>query len=134
MSATGREVIDVLESHGELEWFRYTRIAAASHIPVTVWRFKSSDTSNEAEQHVITSLRETLAHFHGGTNWALFFSGRNWVLAPRQLRDLEESGQFRTDSDVIEHLLKANPSLSQIASQDLVAIAIDFARRLRDFK
>jgi len=131
MSATGREVVDILEKAGALEWFRYTKVIDNTQIPVTVWRFKSSDTFDEAEQLIIRALRQALDHLSGNTSWSLVFSGRNWVLAPKVLRDLEDSGQFRTDGEVIEYLRRTNPSLGQTASSDLVAIAIDFERCLQ---
>ena len=130
--ATGREVIDVLESVTDLDWFRYARADAdgvTTYAPITVWRFKSPDTP--PANRLIRSLRVVLDGFSGKVLWSLKFSGRNWMLLPKQAQELEDSGRFRTDCELLDHLRAEAPDLGPKALEDLVAIADGLARQLQ---
>jgi hypothetical protein len=133
MRATGREVIEVLEKITDLEWFQYARTepdGTATHVPITVWRFKSVDTAVEPGERVILALRSVLSGFLGNVPWSLKLSERNWVLLPTQVKELEDSGQFRTDGELLDHLRREDPGLGRKAHEDLAAIADDLARQL----
>src|SRR5687768_11800911 len=104
MRPTGGEVIDVLEKAADLEWFRYTCAEAdrdATTAPITVWRFNSTGTDAETPDRVIRALRSVLDEFSGNVPWSLKFTGRNWVLRPTQVQQLEDAGNFRTDGEVL---------------------------------
>ncbi|MCB4363293.1 hypothetical protein KIH07_06070 [Hydrogenophaga taeniospiralis] len=134
MKATGREVIDVIEKVIDLEWFRYGRAEAdgvTTHVPITVWRFKSAGAADEVANRIINALRFVLNAFSGNVHWTLRFSERNWVLLPTQVQELENSGRFRTDGDLMDHLYREDPSLGRKAHEDLAAIADGLARQLR---
>lgn len=129
----GREIIDVLARAADLDWFRYPRTESeesAIYAPVTVWRFTSTHTSNEQSEHVISALRAVLDSFSGNVSWSLTLSGRNWVLLPTRVKELEDSRQFRTDGELLDYLLREEPGLGPKAHEDLAAIADALAKRL----
>jgi hypothetical protein len=133
MRTTGREIIDVLEKVADLDWFRYTRIGSdgtTTHAPITVWRFTTTDTDNEAAEQIVSALRSVLDGFSGHMSWSLKFTGRNWVLLPTHVQDLEDSGRFRTDGELLDHLLREDPGLATRAAEDLGVIAHELARSL----
>jgi hypothetical protein len=133
MSATGREVIDVIEKVVDLEWFRYARAetdGATTSVPVTVWRFKSAETADEMANRVVHALRSVLSGLRGNVSWSLKFSGRNWVLLPTQVQELEDSGRFRTDGELMDYLRREFPDLSRQAYEDLAAISHGLAGQL----
>ncbi|WP_147305225.1 hypothetical protein [Alkalilimnicola ehrlichii] len=133
MKPTGRELIDVLEKAAVLEWFRYPRSSldeGSVTPPVVVWRFDSTKTSVEQIQHVIATIQSVLAAFVGNVAWSLKNTGRNWVLLPTRVRELEESGQFRTDGEVLDYLRQEDPFFGKEAHHDLVEIAGAVANRL----
>lgn len=132
MRATGREVIDVLENVIDLDWFRYAPAetgGATAYAPITVWRFQFQDTASA--NHVIQALRSVLDGFSGNVPWSLKVSGRNWVLLPKQVQELEDSGRFRTDGELLDYLRAEDPDLGRRAHEDLAAIADGLARLLR---
>jgi hypothetical protein len=55
--------------------------------------------------------------------WSLKYTGRNWVLAPIKVIQLEESGRFRTDGEVNRHIAQEEPDFFTKAHVDLVEIA-----------
>jgi hypothetical protein len=133
LRTTGREIIDVLEKVADLDWFRYTRAGpdgTATHAPITVWRFKKTDSGDEVAGQVASALRSVLDGFSGHMSWSLTFTGRNWVLQPAHVQDLEGSGRFRTDGELLDHLLREDPGLATKAAEDLEAIAHGLARSL----
>jgi hypothetical protein len=134
MKATGREVVDVIETIVQLDWFRYVRVDSDHtpvSVPVTVWRFKSADAADQPGNRVIQALRFVLDGLSSSVPWSLTFSGRNWVLSPRQVQELEDSGRFKTDGELLQHLRTEFPELGQRASDDLVKIANGLARQLQ---
>jgi hypothetical protein len=134
MKITGSEVIDVLERAVDLEWFRYARAdvdGTTTTAPITVWRFNTSGVGAERAGRVIRVLCSVLDEFSGNVPWSLEFSGRNWVLVPAQVHQLESSGNFRTDGEVLNHLRTQDPTLGRRAHEDLAAIALELARRLQ---
>lgn len=134
MRATGREVIDVLEKVIDLDWFRYARAetdGVTTPAPITVWRFKSADTADELADRVVEALRSVLDGFSGNVHWTLRFSGRNWALVPTSVQELEDSGRFRTDGELLDHFRRDDPGLGRKAHEDLAAIADGLARQLR---
>lgn len=133
MKPTGREVIDVLEKAVGLEWFRYARAevdCTTTTAPITVWRFNSTQIGAERADGAVRALRSVLDEFSGNVSWSLEPSGKNWVLVPAQVQQLESGGNFRTDGEVLKHLRAQDPSLGRRAHEDLAAIAAELARRL----
>jgi hypothetical protein len=134
MNPTGREIIDVLEKVVDLEWFRYTRAEGIDptslSVPITVWRFNSTPVAEKVD-HVVCALRSVLAGFSGNVQWSFKLSGRNWVLQPMQVQQLEDAGIFRTHGDLLDSLRSQDPKLGHQAHEDLRAIAGELARQLQ---
>jgi hypothetical protein len=134
MSPTGREIIDVLEKVVDLEWFRYTRAEgidpASMSVPITVWRFNSTVGAEKVDQ-VVDTLRSVLAGFSGNVQWSLNYSGRNWVLQPTQVQQLEDAATFKTHGDLLDSLRSQDPKLGPQAHEDLRVIAGKLAHQLQ---
>jgi hypothetical protein len=135
MNTTGREIIDVLERVVDLEWFRYTRTEGVGptpvSVPITVWRFNSTDVGAEKVDHVVRTVRSVLASFSGNVRWSFDRSGRNWVLQPTPVQELEDAGTFRTHGDLLDSLRSQDPKLGPRAHEDLRAIAGELAHQLQ---
>lgn len=132
MKNPGKEVIDVIEKITSLDWFRCTGFGfdeVSANTIVVVWRFKSIDP-NELTERIICSLRLVLQQFAGNLSWSLKFTGRNWVLRPTEVQELEDSERFRTDGELLAHLRSKHPDLGRRACEDLAAIAEELARQL----
>lgn len=134
MKSAGREIIDVLEKAVEVDWFRCAGFGfdeVASNTVFVVWRFKIADGADELANRVVQALRSVLGGFSGNMSWMLKQSGRNWVLLPTRLQELEESGRFGTDGELLDHLRREEPSFGRKAHEDLSAIADGLAHQLR---
>jgi hypothetical protein len=94
MKPTGRELIDVLERIAALEWYRYSKYDSATSAAV-VWRFDSNQANSEQVLQVIEVIRSALDAV-ANIEWSLKYTGRNWVLAPSKVIQLEESGLMLT--------------------------------------
>jgi len=123
---TGREITDVLERFFVLEWFRNAVskvIEQYNYPPVIVWRYDAEAMKPEdikrAENMIITAVKT----FQGNVSWVLYFSGRNWVLLPKRVKDLEDSGAFLSDTEIITELGASDPSFGVEANNDLPALA-----------
>jgi hypothetical protein len=121
MKPTGRELIDVLERIAALEWYRYPKYDSATSASV-VWRFDSNQTKSEQIVQIIEEIRSAL-NVVVNNEWSLKYTGRNWVLAPVKVVQLEESGRFRTDGEVNSHIAQEEPDFFTKAHVDLVEIA-----------
>ena len=58
-------------------------------------------------------------------------SGRNWVLQPTQVQQLEDAGTFRTDGELLDSLRRQDPKLGPQAQEDMRAIARELAHQLQ---
>lgn len=121
MKPTGRELIDVLERIASLEWYRYSKYDSATSAGV-VWRFDSNRTNSEQAIQIIEAIQSALDAV-ANIEWSLKYTGRNWVLAPIKVIQLEESGRFRTDGEVNNHIAQEEPDFFIKAHVDLVEIA-----------
>lgn len=123
---TGREIIDVLERFFVLEWFRNAVskvIEEYNYPPIIVWRYAAESMKSEdikrAEEMVMTAVKT----FQGNVAWVLYFSGKNWVLLPKQVKELEDSGSYRSDSEIITELGESDPDFGVSANNDLPVLA-----------
>jgi hypothetical protein len=126
MKITGREVIDILERIAVLEWFRYSRFGVSEDSvspPVVTWRFDMNATSYTKANHIIEIMKSVLANDTSKMKWTLKNSGRNWVLLPTELSELEDSGSFRTDGELLAHMTRERPTFFINAFDDIVMIA-----------
>ncbi|ANJ67312.1 hypothetical protein A9404_07875 [Halothiobacillus diazotrophicus] len=123
---TGREVIDVLERFFVLEWFRVAVSKSTrdyNYPPVMAWRYavhsmKREDIT-EAEEKVATAVRA----FQGKVDWVVWFSGKNWVLLPARVKELEDSGLYLSDSEIVAYLGEMDPEFGVRANNDLPMLA-----------
>lgn len=123
---TGREVIDVLESFFVLEWFRSAVSKSTrdyNYPPVIVWRYAAHSMRQEditkAEEKVVTAVKA----FQGDVDWVVYFSGKNWVLLPARVKELEDSGLYLSDSEIVAELGEMDPEFGVRANNDLPLLA-----------
>jgi hypothetical protein len=131
MTVSGREVIDVLEKFVQLEWYRFTRVGhgGMNTIPITVWRF-ANPPEVMGHEEVIQLLREGLVEVATNIPWTIKLSGRNWVLLPTCVHELENSGLFRTDGEIHDFLGANEPGLFEEACKDFAELSQVFFQKL----
>jgi len=123
---TGREIIDVLERFSVLAWFRYgtlKNVDQNKYPPIIIWRYDVNAMKSEdikLAEDMITIAAET---FRGNVSWVLYFSGRNWVLLPKRVKDMEDSGEYRNDTEILTMLGENEPSFGLKANEDLAELA-----------
>ena len=123
---TGREIIDVLERFLVLAWFRYGAVKSSDqnqYPPIVIWRYDTdvmvADDIRLAENAITTAVES----FLGNVNWVLYFSGRNWVLVPKRFKDMEDTGEYRSDTEILTMLAEDDPNFGLKANSDLPALA-----------
>ena len=140
---TGSEFIDVLEKFSTLEWYRLsTRKGFEVDCPINVWRFDFKKTDPEWADQIIFTLHAVLKDFSGNVDWTLEkpeFSvegrpGRNWVLSPTRLKEMDYSGKFSSFVEARSQLYQDDPSLGPQAYEDLDKISKEFYKRLSTLK
>lgn len=136
MEITGREVIDVIEKISSLDWFRYPNVDYLEERlkipPVVVWRFDPSNVNYESAKRVTAIVKDVINRYRGNVDWSFKAVEKNWVLMPTRIQELEESGQYRTDGEILMHLAKVDPIFGKDAYSDLLVIASEISRRLGD--
>lgn len=133
MKTTGAELIDILERIAVLEWYGYSRYERGGKKPTSagvVWRFDSNRTNNEQVIQIIEMIRSALIDA-ANIEWGLKYTGRNWVLAPTKIFQLEESGEFKNDGEVDSYIVKNDPDFFTKAHEDLIKISNAVAVRIR---
>ena len=130
---TGREIIDALERFLVLAWFRYGALKSPDqnkYPPIIIWRYDTDvmkvDDIRLAESAITTAVES----FLGNVNWILYFTGRNWVLVPKRVKDLEDTGEYRSDTEILTMLAEDDPGFGLRANSDLPALAKCIARSL----
>lgn len=134
MKTTGRELIDALEQVSVLEWYRYSRYEQCVSIPTSAtvaWRFDSNRTSNERAAKVVEVIQSVI-NTAAGIEWCLNYTGRNWVLAPAKVIQLEETGRFGNDGEVNKHIAQHDPMFFTRAHNDLLRISNAFGSLIFD--
>jgi hypothetical protein len=104
MPRPGRDVINVLESFGEIEWGSGGIVIRDDsdwrYPPVVMWRYKNED---ERRDQLIVDAVNT---FNGSIQWASYFrdrkrlSGRNWSIVPKRLKEFLE--EIKDNPSIIE--------------------------------
>ena len=133
MNPTGRELINELELISHLDWYRYSRTTGdkgAIYAASLVWRFTSEEAESPTAKRIVETLHQVVKDFSGNVSWSLRFQGRNWVLAPAMLFEIEDSKRFRTDIEVLHHLQELDPNLGVKTVADIAAIAIRFKQMM----
>jgi hypothetical protein len=108
--------IQALQQAAELEWYRYTDKATGRLQfvpPLLVWRYRKD------EPRLDEALQTTVDSFRGRVKWLFELQGRNWVLAPDRLIQLQQERRLPTDSVAVRTLAEEDPSFSEAALMDL---------------
>lgn len=118
---TGFEIIDVLKTWGELEWVRCKaadgKDERLSRPPFSVWRYKQRHPELES------SIVKAVESFQGNVEWEIKFTGKNWVIAPQRLHEIQEVRGYRTDGEALRALAKEDPEFGKQANYDVPALA-----------
>lgn len=126
MKDFGRGVIDALEGVAKLEWFRYP-VLKPEHIgfvlPIAVWRFDKNTVDDHLENRLISCLFSLLDSYKSDCPWSLSEVGRNWVLQPLLIKKLQDSGAFKNEEEIRNHVLNFHSNLMAQAFYDYKAIA-----------
>ncbi|MEQ6340902.1 MAG: hypothetical protein M3A44_04430 [Gammaproteobacteria bacterium] len=123
---TGREIIDVLERFFVLAWFRYGALKSPDqnqYPPIIIWRYDADVMAADDIRLAESAITMAVESFLGNVNWVLYFSGRNWVLVPKRVKDLEDAGEYRSDTEILTMLAENDPSFGFKANSDLPALA-----------
>jgi hypothetical protein len=122
---TGREITEVLEQIGELEWGRHPMLSdepgALSRPPVVAWRFKVAD------ELIKTRIFDAVAAFHGRVEWEMVSSGRSCAILPKRVGHLQRERGYGLDVHALVALEQESPEYGEAANRDLP----DLARHLR---
>lgn len=126
---TGREIIDILEEFGELDWARWGNINNEEEQlrfpPVIVWRFKTPRTSLD------NNIVKAVETFQGKINWIIFYSGKNWVLEPERVRLFIAEGNYKVDSQALADMAELEPEIGIAANKELPNLAKHLRKTLR---
>jgi hypothetical protein len=118
---TGREVMDVMQKFGELAWGKCGGINGIEdnlkYPPVIVWRFKESQPGLEL------TIKKAVESFKGNVEWEIQFTGRNWVIAPKRVREFQEQRGYRVDVESLSALANEEPDFGREANEDLPGLA-----------
>lgn len=108
-------VMRVLELVGPLAWGRFSTGSSSRGpaAPLLVWRY----ADEPAWAGVV--LNRAIDSFPGRIMWALDKPRRNWVLWPERERREFRIGDWRTDSEYLVELAKADPDFCNLATSDL---------------
>jgi hypothetical protein len=132
-SISGREIIDVLEKIGELDWYKYKSISEDEQLiypPVIIWRFKK-DTELDIFPELITKAVEG---FQGKVNWLVEYNGKNWVLLPDLIKEMGQSGKFKVDSQITMAIAEDDPDYGVLANNDVPLLANHIYRKFKEAK
>ncbi|WCM86432.1 hypothetical protein [Acidovorax sp. NCPPB 3576] len=125
MKGFGRGVIDALEGVAKLEWFRYPVLKPEQIgfvLPVAVWRFDKNTVDDHLENRLISCLASLLDSYKGDFPWSLSKVGRNWILQPLLIKKLQDSGAFKNEEEIRNHVLNFHSNLMVQAFYDYKAI------------
>jgi hypothetical protein len=131
-SKEGRELLEVIESFGELAWAKYqaknpTFVVAgrapwtedrSENMPYTSFRFKREGTGLEEK------IKEAVESYSGTVEWLVeihdrigFSGSRNWMISPR-IKSNEKS-----ISDATRHASAKDSGFSETAYKDIINLA-----------
>ncbi|GKS73788.1 hypothetical protein AVME950_02850 [Acidovorax sp. SUPP950] len=126
MKDFGRGVINALEGVAKLEWFRYPVLKPEQIgfvLPIAVWRFDKNTVDDYLENRLISCLTSLLENYNGNFPWSLSEVGRNWILQPLLIKKLQDSGAFKNEEEVRNHVLNFHSNVMAQAFDDYKAIA-----------
>lgn len=130
---TGREIIDVFERIGELEWYKYKSLLEDNQLvypPIILWRFKKGQKLDGFAELVTEAVKD----FHGKVKWIVEYNGKNWVLLPDLINKMSQSGKFKVDSQIIIALAEDNPEYGIMANNEAPQLAEYIYKKFKDAK
>lgn len=119
-----REIINVLEKYFDLEWYRYSVFDPEKEClfpPVVVWRYKEKgqDENGCIKGFILRCLHD----FCGDVDWVLYAHGQNWVLLPKKIKELEDSGKYLGNDDLFYAVLEKDPVFLEKSCADFLKLA-----------
>ena len=124
MISVARQLIDSLQSRGDLAWYRYAggfSDDGRATAPVVIWRF-AGQTPGGLEESLskITSSESRLVR------WNFGFHGRNWVLLPSRVLEIQKNRDLPTDMAAVGALAEEDQSFCVASVHDFEAIVGEF--------
>jgi hypothetical protein len=121
MMNPAEELIDAIHKAAELEFWRRPDSIQTSRVPLIIWRYAQKPESVPLVNTITSLLLEALSNRR--VPWELREPGRNWVLAPQQFFQIEDSGRFRLFPEILNFLEETDPDLGSKTNQDLREIS-----------
>jgi hypothetical protein len=123
MVTEGKEFFQYLSGLGALEWGRLADGRSHSERlapPLLVWRFVDPGPADfdKPIESVVHSPTRLIA-------WRFCKPGRNWVLTPQRVWDVQTSRSLGTDSMAISAIAEEDPSFCATALDDLGQIVAE---------
>lgn len=136
-SKEGRELLEVIESFGELAWAKYQAKRPtftisgkvpwtedrSKNIPYTSFRFKREDSGLEEK------IKEAVESYSGVVEWLIesherigFSNSRNWMVFPR-IAAGETIIPGKSSLDMVRNISTEESEFSEAAYKDLINLA-----------
>lgn len=122
-------LLEVLSELADVEWARSGSAQdwpdQFRQPPLIVWRFKSPNGPLEA------SIKKAVEGFRGEVEWEAYFGRRNWVIAPKRVRQFLAEHSYRTDAEALNALAEDDPSFGESANRDVPRLAEHIRSQLK---
>jgi hypothetical protein len=119
MTMPGDQFVKMLQRRTAMEWYRFSGGTGDNGRfvpPLIVWRYK--EPVPELEER----LSGTIEKYHGRVDWFFGRPGRNWVLAPRRVLDVQRERSLPTDRAAIKLLMAEDQPFCELAVQDFLQL------------
>lgn len=94
-----------------------------------LWRY--SEPSSKLAGEVTEIIIQTVLAFNGNVNWQVEFSGRNWILAPKDFLSFWLKSDSLREVEVLEEFVKQYPGFSIKAENDVPVLLAEIDENLR---
>jgi hypothetical protein len=123
-------ILEVLCDLADVEWARAGPAQdwpdQLSQPPLVVWRYKAPDERLEE------AIKRAVESFRGEVEWEIYLGGRNWVIAPRRLRQVQVEGGYRVDTEAMAALAHDDPGFCEKANRDVPLLALQIKAMGKD--
>jgi hypothetical protein len=129
MTSPATRFIALLQTHVELAWFRIAGPLGDGQPPVpplVVWRYQRPQPALEG------AIRKVVSNFQGRVSWLYEQQGRNWVLIPSRVAQVQQDRALPTDAAAIRVLSHEDPQFCSSAQSDLADLADEVAAIIGD--
>ncbi len=127
MSEDVAAFVRFLQESADVEWYRFAETANDSGVaqpPLVVWRYKEP-----IEPAVLDSIRRSIRAENRLVTWYFDKPGRNWVLVPERVTEIQMDRNLATDTNAIAILAAEDPEFCEQAASDFNAIAAEVRGR-----